>query len=1125
MRYRAVALAIFWTLTALTVIVLALNLPDGDVFSRYSGPLILFALLTAFALFFGAPLMQGELSAAHAIGVLAALALPLEARATTTWAIAAGGLLGAGLVVFSGDRRLPWQRPQERTPAAVALMVARVTLSYYLSATFYTSLGGTLPVQLDNVDHFVPIISFCVGYTAFYLLLFLMEVYGRAYGLWRILRTNSAEIVTVLGLPLPLAVLGAHIYNSLSILAFAICMTGLALSMLSPYIISRAQQRLRKQVDELRSLSVMSQAIRANYEYSSLMHMVYVQVSNLLDINDFQVALLNPQTQQLEFPLVIRRGHEVSVPASPLTVNSPINRVLETQLPLIFQRDAEKEGWVRGLSMPEGVYSWLGVPLQAGGSLFGAMVVMSPSDSRIFTSDDLRLLNIVASSTSVALENSLLYEQQAARAQRLSALNTRLTQLTESLSPDAVLETIVVQGAQLGGAAAATVMLTTPGGEGMRLARSHGVSEAFAAHAPQPMLVAGGSGPFAPVLVPDVRNDVHPPAIQSRMAREDLAAWIELPLQVAGGLLGVLTLYYRQPQRFADEEVELLRAFATQSGQAIQNAREYHRADEALSRRVGQLLALATISHELTATLDTRTICGLVLEFALNATYTHVGAVMLKDEYGDLDVMAQYGYPLESVSRRDLLKQQVALEVVRTGEAQRIDNAAQQQDRRSLLPGIRSQLAVPIVRRGELLGVIMLESDVVNIFGEEDVQFITQLADQAVIAIDNTQLFQRIKEARDRLQLILDNMSEPLLLIDRAGTIALANLRVDKLGLHPDVLLGQSVESLLAYQDYRLTERLGFESPDQVRTLVKSLGRQADQEPYTTYSYKLEQGDTGIYLQRNIIPVRNDHGRTIGLVLVFYDETEAHELAKAREDLARMIIHDLRSPLTAVTTSLKLMNDIIPSDSEYKDMVETTSSTGRRAIRKLLNRVDSLLDVAKMESGQLTLDTRPTELATLMDNVTIELSPLAHELGVKVDAQLPDDMPLLDLDADKVERVLLNLLDNALKFSPEEGQVVMRAHGVGTAGAAPQFVRVDVVDKGPGVPSEYKTTLFNRFVQVRGHQGRRRGSGLGLTFCRMVVESHGGRIWVEDNPGGGSVFSFTLPVAPPNANGSGHTTH
>jgi len=123
-------------------------------------------------------------------------------------------------------------------------------------------------------------------------------------------------------------------------------------------------------------------------------------------------------------------------------------------------------------------------------------------------------------------------------------------------------------------------------------------------------------------------------------------------------------------------------------------------------------------------------------------------------------------------------------------------------------------------------------------------------------------------------------------------------------------------------------------------------------------------------------------------------------------------------------------------------------------------------------------------------------------------SQIDQHTPLLNIDSDKVERVIQNLVDNALKFCPSNGSVTIRA-------SAPEarFVRVEVVDTGPGVPDEYKAKLFERFVQVQGRRGARRGIGLGLTFCRMVVDAHGGRIWIEDNPGGGSIFAFTLPVA------------
>jgi K+-sensing histidine kinase KdpD len=1047
---------------------------------------------------------------------MAALALPTNALGTTTWSIAIGALLGGGIIALLGDRRLPGQHGKEWSLRSILMMIARVTLSFTVATTFYLLLGGVLPLRLDNLNDLLSIVGFCLAYTAFYLLLFLLEIYGRSYGLRRIIRVNMPEILSTLGLPLPLAVLGAHIFNTLSVIAFAICMIGLALAILSPYIISRTQKQLRKQIEELRSLSVMSQAIRANYEHRALMNMVYVQVSNLLDTDNFTVALFRPEDGMIEYPLVIRDGALVEQPAQSLIRNSPVARVLDTQLPLLLSRDAQKEGWVRGLTVPEGVYSWLGVPLQAGGSLYGAMIVTSSNANRIFTPDDLRLLNIVAASASVALENSVLYERQIARAQRLSLLNSIVAQLTETLSSDAVLDTIVDKATELSGASAVAVLLQDA--DVMRnaqrdvlyVARSLEVSPYIAARLPQ--LVMGAEVRQPVVAVIGGTRESGRAEMRDLLTRERIAAWMELPMIVASNRIGVLVLFFDQSQSFDDEDTELLRAFATQAGQSIRNASEYTRTDEALSRRVGQLMALASVSHELTSTVNQRQICSMVLQFALNATYTHIGTVMLKDHMGELEVMAQAGYqPLENVSRRDLLRQWVTLEALQTGEPVFIPDLSSRSDIRPIMPSLKAQLAAPIVRSGEIIGVITVESEKLGAFPQEDKEFVQQLSDQAVIAIDNARLFQDITETRDRMQLIIDNMSEPLLLIDRTGTIAMANPHVDRLGLHVDLVLNQTVESLLAYPGFQFAEKLGFRTPDEVRSTLRGLGKPTIPS-YPPSSFKIESNGEQTHFQRNILPVRGSDGMTVGMLFVYYDQTETRRLAQAREDFARMIIHDLRGPLTAVTTSLKLMNDIIPDDSEYKQVVETSSTAGRRAIKKLLNRVDSLLDVAKMESGQLDLETQPAELATLIDSACVELSPLAHELSVEIRSEIPDGFSLLNVDTDKVERVLLNLLDNALKFSPEGGAVTMRAFSPGSQGAPANYTRIEVIDQGPGVPEAARATLFDRFVQVQGRSGRRRGSGLGLTFCRLVVEAHGGRIWIEENPSGGSLFVFTLPV-------------
>jgi signal transduction histidine kinase len=131
----------------------------------------------------------------------------------------------------------------------------------------------------------------------------------------------------------------------------------------------------------------------------------------------------------------------------------------------------------------------------------------------------------------------------------------------------------------------------------------------------------------------------------------------------------------------------------------------------------------------------------------------------------------------------------------------------------------------------------------------------------------------------------------------------------------------------------------------------------------------------------------------------------------------------------------------------------------------------------------------------------------ANEFGILLRNEVPAGLPLVSADQGKLLRVLTNLIDNAVKFTPGGGQI-----GV-TAWLADQgTVQVQVSDTGPGIPEEFRAKVFDRFIRVPGQSGRRKGSGLGLMYCRLAIESHGGRIWFEPRPDGGSVFNFTLPL-------------
>ena len=159
-----------------------------------------------------------------------------------------------------------------------------------------------------------------------------------------------------------------------------------------------------------------------------------------------------------------------------------------------------------------------------------------------------------------------------------------------------------------------------------------------------------------------------------------------------------------------------------------------------------------------------------------------------------------------------------------------------------------------------------------------------------------------------------------------------------------------------------------------------------------------------------------------------------------------------------------------------------------------------------MESGQAYLEIAPADLASLVQTVVQRVSRLLSKHSLTLTVDMPE-LPDLMLDADMIDRVLANLLDNAIKFTPNHGRLSIQA------ACEDDQVTVRVADTGRGMPTEQRERFFDRFVQVTGEQARTRGFGLGLTFCRLAVEAHGGRIWVEDGEGGvGSQFVFTLPL-------------
>jgi PAS domain S-box-containing protein len=255
-------------------------------------------------------------------------------------------------------------------------------------------------------------------------------------------------------------------------------------------------------------------------------------------------------------------------------------------------------------------------------------------------------------------------------------------------------------------------------------------------------------------------------------------------------------------------------------------------------------------------------------------------------------------------------------------------------------------------------------------------------------------------------------------------------------------------------------------------------------------------------------PIIRD-GRIQGAVVTIVNIARRKELEQLRDDLTHMIVHDLRTPLTSLLGGIQTLQ-MTDLDADQREMLDWALSGGNT----LLGMINDLLDISKMESGSMTLDYKQVAPADLARQALSQVDMLARAKDISIDFMTEPGLPDLAADPDKLRRTLVNLLGNALKFTPRNGRVSLSVRRERHSGSGDSFT-FSVTDTGEGIPPEAFDKIFEKFGQVESRQaGRKMSTGLGLTFCKMAVEAHGGRIWVESEPGHGSTFSFTVPIRP-----------
>jgi two-component system, NtrC family, sensor histidine kinase KinB len=592
------------------------------------------------------------------------------------------------------------------------------------------------------------------------------------------------------------------------------------------------------------------------------------------------------------------------------------------------------------------------------------------------------------------------------------------------------------------------------------------------------------------------------PAVRAYRQALPQAASFELALQVGTPLL---PLIYTGAGRGAFVLASLALAVASLvvRGQMLTGRR--------LSQRLADLDTLSAMSSALAASLDLDTILTALRQHLPRVMPAHSLYVALYDPEQDsisFPLAVEEGNVVHWRSRRPA--EGLTEHVLRTGQPLLMagDVSRLANDLGITASGRPSVawLGVPISAGGETLGVLALQSfdPQADTYTTAHRDLLGTIGSQLALALKNALLYSQTDKALaqrvQQLVSILDTTREGMLLLAPDTEVLAANRAMAGfLGIPEAELAGK-----VLLDEPALLAGLGL-TPQALRQQLAELEGEREQLK-DTYQTRLPPARK---VERSLAAVRDPSGEIGGWLLVLRDVTEEAALLQLRDDLTHMLLHDLRSPLGSMLTGLALIEQMAQPGERLDDDVRQVVLLAQRSGQHLLRLINQLLEIARLESGSMPLNHQPALPAALLAEAARRQLAAANAAGVSLEVNVADDLPRVNVDTELIARVLDNLADNAIKHSPSRACVRLWTR----QGPGGDSVVFGVSDAGPGIPPESVPRLFQKFQPVAPGRGQRPGIGLGLAFCRLVVEAHQGRLWYEMSGTSGSTFAFSLPAS------------
>ncbi len=406
----------------------------------------------------------------------------------------------------------------------------------------------------------------------------------------------------------------------------------------------------------------------------------------------------------------------------------------------------------------------------------------------------------------------------------------------------------------------------------------------------------------------------------------------------------------------------------------------------------------------------------------------------------------------------------------------------------ALIPHSGSAIGLPMEKNGYMYGVLTLIHPEVDFFDSEIVDWLSAVIDLVSAAIGNAIVLNATPKDEGHYRWLFEDAVMPIIITDLDGYITDANRKAcDFLGYKRQDLLQLPISAI---------HRMGTGPIGANRFESLQMGNEV---AFRTTAWPSQGSDIPVTVRARRIYF-DEHDV---IAWVEQDVSAQMELDQLRQDLTAMVYHDLRGPLHTVYSSLATLGRLLTSNAQ--PAVQDLLQVGIRGTRQLSRMIESLLDIQRLEEGKAVLDPKPTSLHSLLANAAQLVQPLAAESKQRLTFEMNDDLPFVTCDSDMILRVVTNLMENAVKYTPSGGIIKLGA------AAVPEGVRISVTDSGPGIPKHMHRQIFDKFSRVK-YKDAPKGLGLGLAFCRLAVEAHGGQIWVESEPGHGSAFIFTLPA-------------